>query len=192
MHTGWGWQILFWNSLRNILIQKTHHKSTLQSSRPKMTEEIQTGMGLTTFDYNNKKPITLLTDNNSATSAASRLGVNRHFMVHDTFVYATWWIQTYDNKERLTPRILPTSTPNCYPRAHTHTQITQTFDSMRSRRLLGPPDGESERWKITCTTSRTTKHTRTTTTNTCIKQSSNTRNTMKSWSNKLDNYHKKY
>ena len=42
-----------------------------------LVEETQTGMGLTTFDHNHKTTITLLTDSTSATSLASRLGVNR-------------------------------------------------------------------------------------------------------------------
>ena len=36
VHTGWGWQILLWKSQRKILIQKIHHKSTLQRSRPNL------------------------------------------------------------------------------------------------------------------------------------------------------------
>ena len=35
VRTGWGWQILLRKNLREILIQKVHHKSTLQRSRPK-------------------------------------------------------------------------------------------------------------------------------------------------------------
>ena len=34
VHTGWVWQIWLWLNLRNILIQKIHHKSTLQISGP--------------------------------------------------------------------------------------------------------------------------------------------------------------
>ena len=34
VHTGWAWQILLRKNLRNILIQKIHHKSTLQISGP--------------------------------------------------------------------------------------------------------------------------------------------------------------
>ena len=42
-------------------------------------EELQTGMCTTTFSYSNpnKKCITLYTDSTSATSLASKLGVNR-------------------------------------------------------------------------------------------------------------------
>ena len=44
-----------------------------------LIEELQTGMCTTTFSYssNNKKCITLYTDSTSATSLASKLGVNR-------------------------------------------------------------------------------------------------------------------
>ena len=44
-----------------------------------LLEELQTGMCTTTFSYNNtnKKRITLYTDSTSATSLASKLGVNR-------------------------------------------------------------------------------------------------------------------
>ena len=44
-----------------------------------LLEELQTGMCTTTFSYsnNNKKCITLYTDSTSATSLASKLGVNR-------------------------------------------------------------------------------------------------------------------
>ena len=36
VHTGWVWKNLLWKNLRNILIQKIHHKSTLQISGPKI------------------------------------------------------------------------------------------------------------------------------------------------------------
>ena len=35
VHTGWVWQFLLRKNLRNILIPKIHHKSTLQISGPK-------------------------------------------------------------------------------------------------------------------------------------------------------------
>ena len=55
-------------------------------------EELQTGMYTTTFSYNNsnKKCITLYTDSTSATSLASKLGVNRRSR-HIALCYL--WIQ---------------------------------------------------------------------------------------------------
>ena len=55
-----------------------------------LIEELQTGMGTTTFSFNNKKCITLYTDSTSATSLASKLGVNRRSR-HISLRYL--WIQ---------------------------------------------------------------------------------------------------
>ena len=57
-----------------------------------LLEELQTGMCTTTFSYNNpnKKCITVYTDSTSATSLASKLGVNRRSR-HLALCYL--WIQ---------------------------------------------------------------------------------------------------
>ena len=58
-----------------------------------MRKEAQNGIGLTTFNYDHNKTITLLTDRTSAISLASRLGVNR---IHISLPFCGY--KTYDNK----------------------------------------------------------------------------------------------
>ena len=55
-----------------------------------LIEKIQTGMGLTTFNYNHKQTITWLTDSISATGLTSRFGVNRCSR-HISLRF--WWMQ---------------------------------------------------------------------------------------------------
>ena len=88
-----------------------------------LIEELQTGMCTTTFSYsnNNKKCITLYTDSTSATSLASKLGVNRRSR-HIALRYL--WIQdlrqagevdikrvtTHENPADIYTKLLPAPT----------------------------------------------------------------------------------
>ena len=86
-----------------------------------LIEELQSGMGTTTFSYSdNKKCITLYTDSTSATSLASKLGVNRRSR-HISLRYL--WIQdlrqagevemrvtTHENPADIYTKLLPAAT----------------------------------------------------------------------------------
>ena len=135
--------------------QRHGRSTTCTTTQLQLLEELQTGMCTTTFSYSNsnKKCITLYTDSTSATSLASKLGVNRRPR-HIALRYL--WIQdlrqagevdikrdtTHENPADIYTKLLPA------PVLQKHLPQNGLLETTRQER------GK----KSACTTSRTKSH----------------------------------
>ena len=155
-----------------------------------LIEELQSGMGTTTFSYsnNNKKCITLYTDSTSATSLASKLGVNRRSR-HISLRYL--WIQdlrqageveirrvtTHENPADIYTKLLPAATLQKH---------------LPQNGLLSLPDGEGEECMYYVKKKNKNNNGNGSRlsgpTTTCTSPSSSTRSTMENYKSKLKNY----
>ena len=91
-----------WSRTHGVILRDGRGATSTRTDR-----KVQTGVGLTTFNYDHKKTITLLTDSTSATSLAGRIGVNcrsRHISLKPLL---TWCFQrnTLEKHNRQTPKI---------------------------------------------------------------------------------------